>query len=277
MFAVQAFAKDRRNVHIHLRMDNTSALAYVTKMGGTRSTRLTAVACQIWDWCLQRQITLSASHVPGLDNQVADQESSQVQTSAEWKLHKEIFTEILYSAGTVQNRSICNEAESPIRSLCEQETRSRSIGNQCLSPQLEGPRRLCLPSLLTDRQVSSEGETRAEHNCTSGSSMAEPNLVPDAPRVDGGVPTAFTRPDGHTERSNKPTSPIGMLQQVRLAAWRVSGNSTQQQEFQRKLLNYCWPVGAEVQTRLTNQDGSVGVAGVRDWKLIPFLVECSNS
>ena len=33
MFAVQAFAKDRRNVYVHLRMDNTSALAYVTKMG----------------------------------------------------------------------------------------------------------------------------------------------------------------------------------------------------------------------------------------------------
>ena len=32
MFAVQAFENDRRNLHVHLRMDNTSALTYVTKM-----------------------------------------------------------------------------------------------------------------------------------------------------------------------------------------------------------------------------------------------------
>jgi len=29
MFAIQAFAKDRKNIHVHLRMD---ALAYMTKM-----------------------------------------------------------------------------------------------------------------------------------------------------------------------------------------------------------------------------------------------------
>jgi len=51
MFAVQAFAEDRRNLHVHLRMDNTSALTYVTKIGDTQSIRLTVVACQIWDWC----------------------------------------------------------------------------------------------------------------------------------------------------------------------------------------------------------------------------------
>ena len=37
-------------------------------------------------------------------------------------------------------------------------------GNQCLSLLLEKPRRLCLSSLLTDRQVPSEGETRTEDN-----------------------------------------------------------------------------------------------------------------
>jgi len=34
MFAVQVFAKKEKDMHIHLRMDNTSALAYVNRMGG---------------------------------------------------------------------------------------------------------------------------------------------------------------------------------------------------------------------------------------------------
>ena len=118
----------------------------------------------------------------------------------------------LYSAGTVQSRPICNSTESPSRPICELETRSRSNGNQCLSPQLERPRRLCLSSLLTDRQVPS---ARTEHNYASGSSMVEPKLVSDAPGVDGGVSAAFAGPEGHTERSNKPTSPNGMPQQAK--------------------------------------------------------------
>ena len=111
----------------------------------------------------------------------------------------------------MQSRPIYNSVESPSRSLCELETRSRSNGNQRLSPLLVRPRRLCLSSLLTDRQVPSEGETRTEHNCASGSSIEEPT---DAPGVDGGVSTAFARPEGHTERPNEPTSPIGMPQQA---------------------------------------------------------------
>ena len=53
MFAVQAFPKDMQGIHIHLRMDNTSAQSYVTRMGGTRSLKLTEVSCQMWNWNLQ--------------------------------------------------------------------------------------------------------------------------------------------------------------------------------------------------------------------------------
>jgi len=42
MFADQSFLKDH---HVHLRMDNTSALTYVKKMGRTRFPRLMKVAC----------------------------------------------------------------------------------------------------------------------------------------------------------------------------------------------------------------------------------------
>ena len=34
MFAVKGFAKDRRNVHIHMKMDNRTAVFYVNRMGG---------------------------------------------------------------------------------------------------------------------------------------------------------------------------------------------------------------------------------------------------
>ena len=52
IFTMQAVAKDKQSIHIHLRTDNTLSLSYVTSMVGTRSTTLTEVACQLWDWWL---------------------------------------------------------------------------------------------------------------------------------------------------------------------------------------------------------------------------------
>lgn len=39
-FAVKALARDKSNIHIRLRMDNTSAVAYLNHLGGTRSQSL---------------------------------------------------------------------------------------------------------------------------------------------------------------------------------------------------------------------------------------------
>ena len=87
MFAVQAFVKDKRDYHVHSRMDNTSALSYVIRMGGTRSPQLIQVACQMWDWYLQRGMILSASHLLGLSNVIADFKSVHQQ-------HQDVFYSI---------------------------------------------------------------------------------------------------------------------------------------------------------------------------------------
>ena len=47
-FAVKAFAKERSNIHLRLRMDNTTAIAYVNHMGGTISQSLAQCALQLW-------------------------------------------------------------------------------------------------------------------------------------------------------------------------------------------------------------------------------------
>ena len=33
-FAVQSFTKGKKNIHVHLQFDNTTAVAYLNKMGG---------------------------------------------------------------------------------------------------------------------------------------------------------------------------------------------------------------------------------------------------
>jgi len=86
--AVQTFVKDSPSTlrNIHLRMDNTSALRYVSggdpfsesDEGGMHNLGL---------------VPTTRNHPVGiaLDNTIADQESREMQTPAEWKLHRELF------------------------------------------------------------------------------------------------------------------------------------------------------------------------------------------
>ena len=73
-FAIKAFAKHRSKIQILLQMENSTAVAYVNKMGGTHSLSLSLQAGHLWKWCLQQEILLSAEHLPGVANTIADQE-----------------------------------------------------------------------------------------------------------------------------------------------------------------------------------------------------------
>ena len=49
-FGVRAFAKDKRNIHIHLKMDNRTVVFYVNQMGRTHFPMLSNLAIQLWQW-----------------------------------------------------------------------------------------------------------------------------------------------------------------------------------------------------------------------------------
>ena len=59
--AVKCFVRDKRGVSVLLRLDNTSAVCYVDKLGGTVSPRLNAIVKELWLWCMVRDITLTAA------------------------------------------------------------------------------------------------------------------------------------------------------------------------------------------------------------------------
>ena len=62
-FAVKTFTKGKPDpLQVRLRMDNTTAVAYLNHMGGTQSQTLAAYAKQLWLWCLNPGITLSAEY-----------------------------------------------------------------------------------------------------------------------------------------------------------------------------------------------------------------------
>ena len=58
-FALKCFCSHMNNCHIQIQIDNTTALAYINNMGGSKSKERNQLAVQIWEWCISRNIWLT--------------------------------------------------------------------------------------------------------------------------------------------------------------------------------------------------------------------------
>ena len=64
-------------------------------MEGTHSLLCNSMARDIWVWCKEKGIWLSASHIPGVDNVLADKASQVFDDTTEWKLKEAIYSDIV--------------------------------------------------------------------------------------------------------------------------------------------------------------------------------------
>ena len=78
-------------------MDNTTAVACVNKMGTSHLDTCHSVTKQIWEFCITRNLWISAAYVPGVENTAADEESKKKKKNldTEWKLNPDILAQAL--------------------------------------------------------------------------------------------------------------------------------------------------------------------------------------
>lgn len=92
LFGLKCFAHDLADCDILLRIDNTTAISYINRMGGIRFENLTNISRQIWQWCESRNIWLYASYISSSENKEADAESRRKDT--EYELNAEAYAKI---------------------------------------------------------------------------------------------------------------------------------------------------------------------------------------
>ena len=72
-----------------------TALSDVNHMGTSSSEKRNDLAKEIWSWCAQRNIWLTAVHIPGVENVTADKQSRQSHSQLERTLDRTIFRDCL--------------------------------------------------------------------------------------------------------------------------------------------------------------------------------------
>jgi hypothetical protein len=74
-FGLMSFATKWRDTSVLLELDNTTAVSYINRLGGTCSPATSEEAKALLLWANDRNISIRATHRPGCDNVEADYES----------------------------------------------------------------------------------------------------------------------------------------------------------------------------------------------------------
>ena len=87
--SLKSLCNEIKGQHIRIEADNTTTVAYINKMGGTKIT-CHEIARKIWDWAINANCWVSACHIPGSLNVEADEESRR-QFNTEYQLKPSLF------------------------------------------------------------------------------------------------------------------------------------------------------------------------------------------
>ncbi|CAD6228482.1 GSCOCG00012047001-RA-CDS, partial [Cotesia congregata] len=116
--ALKCFADDLRDCEILIRVDNSTAKAYINKMGGSQYLHLHLLAKEIWDWCEERNIWLYASYIPSRENKEADSLSRVKNIDTEWSLADYAFKRITKRFGVPSIDLFASRNNSKCKKYC---------------------------------------------------------------------------------------------------------------------------------------------------------------
>lgn len=97
-FTLKTFCSNLTNCHIKAMIDNTTAISYINNMGG-RTIPCNRLTRNLWLWCIERNLWITAAHIPGKLNVIADGESRKNHHDTEWKLNPLVFNRISFLWG----------------------------------------------------------------------------------------------------------------------------------------------------------------------------------
>ena len=103
-----------------IRSDNSTVVCYINRQGGTKSPQLCMIVWNIFQWCLNRNISILAAHIPGKKNSLADSLSrGNVKVKVtEWSLNRSV-AETLFNIYTKPNIDLfVTKEDRKIQTFC---------------------------------------------------------------------------------------------------------------------------------------------------------------
>lgn len=268
-YALQVFTDRSNSISVHLYLDNSTSVSYINKCGGTRSWELCELSGHIIAWCESRNIHLTAFHLPGSSNFVADRESRTSMDSSDWLLDRQTFSRI-QSLWRVEIDLFASAWNAQLPTFVSWIRQPLALTTNAFSLTWEGRRGYAFPPFAPiPRCLAKVRKEKASLVLVCPWWPAQPwfslllELAADAPRVLRPLPNLLT---------NSVRVPHPLSNSLILTVWKLSGNASETRAFQSRLLLSCSAPTVTPRSLLTSPHGKVGLIGVLNGIPIPCLM-----
>ena len=269
-FGVQAFCKSVQVSSVLLKTDNTTVVAYINKMGGTRSPMLIQLAKDLWQWCLKRGIHLRAEHLSGELNITADFLSRHLRDRTDWVLNPELFAMINSKMGPLDIDLFATRFSTQLQRFVSwrpdpmAEATDAFVQDWCQGMGYAHPPWCLISRVLAKAQAQKATlvlivplwQTQAWFPQLTAMLVEEPILLPQGPDT--------LSPSPNCDSPMKENPP-------QLIACKVSGSASKQKEFQKRLSVSSLHPGGARQSLTTTLPGRNGKCGVPQKVSIPLM------
>ena len=186
LLALRGFLPSLRGRVVAVFSDNTTALAYLKKQGGTRSTTLNTVAQSVLRFCEDFHIQLLPQFIPGKMNVLADSLESQ-EASHRFRVGSMCGGVSPASSPLASHhRPLCDLLQSQVAGLLLSDGGPSVGGYRRHAPELGWPSGLCLSSLRPPFSSPGEGPTVQRVGVDADRPvLAATSLVPGPSRASG--------------------------------------------------------------------------------------------
>jgi hypothetical protein len=87
LFALKSFVSELTGKHVKIMVDNSTTVFVLNNMGTSHNDMLHNLTVEIWEFCMSHKIYITAAHLPGSTNIIADKESRHLYREGEWMLN----------------------------------------------------------------------------------------------------------------------------------------------------------------------------------------------
>lgn len=251
-------------------MDNISAVRYINKLGGTKSSVLAEIAKDFWHYCLTRQISFVAEYLPGQSNVIPDWNSRHLRDFSDWQLQPQIVEWLQQMWGSCDIDLFASRLNRQMTKFFSRRPDPLALVMDALSQDWSRNLKYAFPPfILIPRIFTQIMRQRVEVILVTPLWKSQPwfpILIEASCDLPIKIPWASTMLQGpHGE-----THSMVISGQLSLMAWRLSGNIGKCQSFQRKLQLSSVRLGPPPPRNNTFQPGNNGFVGALNSTWIPW-------
>jgi len=269
LYGLRTFQDTLAGKHILVKSDNSTTVAYIKHMGGTKSERCDLVAHRIWNWAVKHDVWLTATHIPGIDNVAADFESRNANDRTEWTLHPFCFEAMCDLWGIPEVDLFASHANTRLPKFMSFRPDVNTFHVDAFTTVWDFNYVYCFPpfSLMGKvlKKLCQDQVHRAIVVCpiwtTQVWSSTLLSMLVDIPRI-------LPRSKSLLHLPHKPEQVHPLYPKLQTMACLISGVASSARDFQKKLPTCSWPPGLPVHGSNTVRTSRGGSAFVYRGRLI---------